>query len=277
MNLQPLPNLTSLIVTYHSSSEVCDLLEDLRLHAKNQRIVVIDNASKDGTVERIHTSFPEVHTVENHTNVGYARAVNQGVALCQTEYILLLNPDIRITNPALIPSLLADMERHSHLAVTAPLQYKQVKNQRQLNFTWSYLSPSAFHVYLDHQFQRDHTYEDSLPVTFLNAGCLMLRKSAFLDVGRLNEKYFLYGEEPDLFLKYKRFGYECRLLPQVEVIHFRERSIHKIPTFKRMMLKLRGLYNICDALVAGSLPLLAAAWSNNHTRREGLPRPRPDG
>lgn len=87
-----------------------------------------------------------------------------------------------------------------------------------------------------------------------------MRKSAFIHVGKLNEKYFLYGEEPDLFLKFKRYNYECRLHPGVEVIHFRERSMNKLPFGERCMRRVQGLLNVGDALINGSVSLVEAKF-----------------
>jgi len=74
----------------------------------------------------------------------------------------------------------------------------------------------------------------------------------------LNEKYFLYGEEPDLFLKFSQFGYECRLDPRVQVIHFRDRSLNTRPVFHRYLHRLRAGYNIGHALITGYLRLVRA-------------------
>jgi GT2 family glycosyltransferase len=94
-------------------------------------------------------------------------------------------------------------------------------------------------------------------VSFLNAGCLFVRRSAFEAVGRLNEKYFLYGEEPDLFLKLMRFGYECRLVPAASVTHAREQSLRSVPSFRRLIFRAVGVRNIADAVIRGLANLAA--------------------
>jgi GT2 family glycosyltransferase len=220
---------------------------------------VIDNDSQDQTLEIIKMHFPEVELIPNNQNVGYARAVNQGVALSDSEYVMLLNPDIRINNDNLFSTMLKCLDRFPEVAVAAPLQIKQTSKGRQLNFTWSYVKPAALRLYLARLLQLDWSVSAPIPVTFLNAGCLLIRKAAFYHVGKLNEKYFLYGEEPDLFLKLKRYGYESRLLPDVEIVHHRERSIREVSSTKWLRYKIQGAYNICEALVAGYLKL----WFSN--------------
>ncbi len=249
-------SFTNLIVTYNSLPDVLDLLADLHLHAPESHTVVIDNASADGTANRISSAFPRVQLVSNPVNVGYARAVNQGFSLCATDSVFLLNPDMRIGSPQVFSASQQCLEFSAKVAAAAPLQFKPGSGRHQLNFTWSYWSPPAFRLYLLYLLGGPRPTGQPIPVRFLNAGCLFLRRSAFNAVGRLNEKYFLYGEEPDLFLKFWRHGFECRLLPAVSVIHNRERSLNTLPPIARLLFKLRGGLNIADAVVRGFSNLL---------------------
>jgi hypothetical protein len=164
---------------------------------------------------------------------------------------LLLNPDIRIFEGTVFTEMLACLESQHKVAVVAPLQFKEKTQGYYLNFTWSYLSPHAFKFYMKKRIHYLPVQAAPIKVSFLNAGCLMLRRMAFEQVGKLNEKYFLYGEEPDLFLKFKRFGYECRLLPNARIIHYRERSISKVEPLKRLSIRVKALRNIIQAFVNG--------------------------
>ena len=242
---------TSLIVTYNSAREALDLLGDLHRHRRHNKIIVIDNASRDGTADGVQKHFPQVQLVRNVKNAGYARAVNQGFELCDTEYVLLLNPDIRITSPQLFFEMEEFVKCFRQIAAAAPLQSKTNGEKRYLNFTWSYATPTAFRVYLSFLLQRNQFFTDPIPVTFLNAGCLFIRRSAFEQVGKLNEKYFMYGEEPDLFLKFRRYGFECYLLPNVAVTHYRERSLMTRPVLQRLQIRIHAALNITNALING--------------------------
>lgn len=247
---------TNLVVTYNSLPDVLGLLADLRLHASGSHTIVIDNASPDGTAGAVGSQFPEVEVVSNQANVGYARAVNQGFALGAGEYVFLLNPDIRIAGPEVFSALHQCLESSESIAAAAPLQFKAGSPRYHLNFTWSYWSPPGFRIYVSHLLGGPRPSGAPVRVRFLNAGCLFLRRSAFDAVGRLNEKYFLYGEEPDLFLKLWRRGYRCWLLPAVSVIHNRERSLGTVPLAARIRFKFRGGLNIADAVLRGVSNLL---------------------
>jgi GT2 family glycosyltransferase len=255
-------SFASLIVTYNSAGEIGNLLSDLRRPAPPDRrqIVVIDNCSSDDTVSVIRSRFPEVRLVANARNVGFARAVNQGMDLCEAEFVFLLNPDMRIAQADFHEAMLACMRQSPAIAAVGPLQFVQEGQRRRLNFSWSYYSPAAFRLFVSHRLNPGAKFTASLPVQFLNCGCLLIRRAAFLRVGRLNENYFLYGEEPDLFLKFKRWGYESRLLPTVEVVHYRDRSLNSLPMARRWAHRLRGLVNIGDALVRGYARLALGRW-----------------
>ncbi len=249
-------SFTNVIVSYNSRRDLPALLLGLRRYAPSSSSIVIDNASPDGTADLIQSEFPEVRLVRNPTNVGYARAVNQGFSMCQTRDVFLLNPDICIHSADLFLALSASLQSAPCVAVAGPLQFKDEGLRPHLNFTWSYWTPRAFQLYLQYLLGRKPGHGDPLRVSFLNAGCLFVRRSAYEAVGGLNEKYFLYGEEPDLFLKLLRFGYECRLVPAAAVTHAREQSLRSVPSLHRLRFKLAGVRNIADAVIRGALALL---------------------
>jgi GT2 family glycosyltransferase len=244
-------SFTNLIVTYNSANDILNLLADLRRHAPASKTILIDNASQDTTVKLVREHYPEMQLIENSTNVGFARAVNQGFELCDTPYILLLNPDIRIAGHQVFAALEACLKSSQRVAAAAPLQFKSDENKRHLNFSWSYTNLESFKLYLAFLLQLKKSFQTSMQVTFLNGGCLFVRRSAFYRVGKLNEKYFLYGEEPDLFLKFKRYGFQCYLLTDVDVTHYRERSLNTVPLPQRMRIRFQAALNVIDALVTG--------------------------
>jgi N-acetylglucosaminyl-diphospho-decaprenol L-rhamnosyltransferase len=245
------PSFTSLIVTYNSAADVLNLLADLYVHVPDNRIIVIDNASMDETVEAVQRQFPHVQLIRNVRNIGYAKAVNQGFALCDTEYVFLLNPDIRIPSAQLFSEMEACLRHSRRVAAAAPLQFKNDEQKNSLNLTWSYSTPTAFKLYIAFWLRRKWVFNTPIRVTLLNAGCLFIRRAAFDQVGKLDEKYFMYGEEPDLFLKFRRYGFECFLLPNSAVIHYRERSLMTVPVLQRLQIKFRAVWNVVDAFITG--------------------------
>jgi N-acetylglucosaminyl-diphospho-decaprenol L-rhamnosyltransferase len=247
---------TNVIVSHNSRADLPALLGDLRRYAPSSHTIVIDNASTDGTPDLVRAQFPEVQLVSNAENVGYARAVNQGFGMCATPDVFLLNPDIRIHGPELFALLSECLHAAPCVAVTGPLQFKDALQRKDLTFTWSYLTPRALKLYVRFHLGSLPGHVEPLHVSFLNAGCIFVRRSAFGAVGGLNERYFLYGEEPDLFLKLQRRDYQCWLVADASVTHAREQSLQSVPSIHRLFFKLVGLLNIADAVIRGVVALL---------------------
>lgn len=255
---------STLIVTYNNCENIIPLLTDIYKQAPPpyNHIIVIDNASEDETASLVSTKFPDVNLIPNQVNVGFGSAVNQGFALCSAPYFFLLNPDIRIPDIGFFSGMIECMEKSPIAAAVGPIQFKESRDQLRLNLTWSYWNPRAFCLFLLCRLQGVIFETEPIEVTFLNAGCLLIRSSAFRKVGMLNEQYFLYGEEPDLFLKFKEHDFICHLVPSIRVIHYREHSIRTLSRQSQILLKFSAIKNIGHALLSGSCRLARKKWKH---------------
>jgi len=242
---------TSLIVTYNSAHEISDLLVDLRMCAPSCPVIVVDNASQDQTVDMIRGQFPEVLLIRNLQNLGYARGVNQGFDHSSTEYVFVLNPDIRIPGPQVITAMLGCLENSPQVGAVGPLQFTVEEKMPGIKFNCSHWGLRTFGVYLSYQLHHNWSSTQPIQTPLINAGCMFLRRSVYEQIGRINPKYFLYGEDPDLCLKLRRYGYECWLLPNVHVIHYRQRSLHTVPRRERLCIRWQAIWNIGDAFLTG--------------------------
>ena len=242
---------TNLIVTYNSEKEISSLLADLHTVNPGSPVVVIDNASTDNTVEIIKNDYPAVQLFQNSQNLGYARAVNFGFDLCSTPYVFLLNPDIRIPTAAVITQMTSWLDNSPLTAAIGPQQCTVKNDTMHFNFTTSHWGFRSFINHFYYQLRHKWLFTTPIRVPMLNAGCLMIRRTVFTRVGGINPKYFLYGEEPDLGLKLKRYGYECRLLPNSYVIHHREKSLQTLSANRRWRIRWQAIWNISHAVLTG--------------------------
>lgn len=248
-----------LIVTYNSAAEIIDLLKDIEKCDKQilKRTILIDNASSDKTVQVIKVHYPQIRLIENNNNLGYSKAVNQGFEMTSSQFVFLINPDIRLTQKNFFTKLLEVAKKSTKVAAVGPLQFVITNQEKRLNFTWSYYSINGLKIYLYYLFNyKTSVSRKPFPTMFLNCGCLLINKIAYYKVGRLNEKYFMYGEEPDLFFKFKKHKYLAYLHPGVSVIHFRERSVKSLPGLKQIKLKIIAFNNVADAVFRGIIGLL---------------------
>lgn len=245
------PKITTLIVTYNSADVISDLLADLRMFCPLSPVIVIDNASSDQTVEIVRQQYPETRLVQNDQNLGYSRAVNLGFAICDTPYVFLLNPDIRVPTSEVITEMVNWLDSSPQTGATGPIQYKIENQGYQLNFTCSYWSLKAFWGYTYFHIHHKWPSPQAIRVPLLNTGCILVRHTAYKQIGGINPNYFLYGEDPDLGMKLKRYGYECWLLTNVFVIHYREKSLHTLTAKQRMRTRWQAAWNISDAFLSG--------------------------
>lgn len=240
-----------IIVTYNSSDCILDLLNDINSldEMALTRTVIVDNYSSDECISTIQANYPQIKILANNVNLGYGTAANQGVDLIDTSLFFLLNPDIRLPE-----NFFSDMmmcAQTADIGAVGPLQFKIKGKNKYLNFCWSFLKFESFKVFLQKRIRPKKSFCNLIPVTFLNAGCLLINKSAFIQVGGFDERYFLYGEEPDIFLKFKLHGYKSYLHPGVEVIHLRDKSIKKLPLIEYIKVRSKAVINIVDALLRG--------------------------
>src|SRR5262245_38229807 len=109
-----------IIVNFNSGPHLARCLESVARQAPHARVLVIDNASRDGSEQAAERSTAPVVLVRNPSNVGFGRAVNQGLAQTAGEFVLLLNPDCQLEAGA-VDQLEADSVAHPEAAISAPV------------------------------------------------------------------------------------------------------------------------------------------------------------
>jgi len=197
-------------------------------------VLVVDNASSDGSAAMVQECFPWVQLIENKDNVGFAAASNQGIRHTQGRYVLLLNSDTQV-RPGALDALVGFMEVTPQAGATGP---------RLLNADGS-LQPSCHPLptpgrefwrlfFLDRIWRRAtypmHRWDATAPrqVDVIQGACLLLRRDALTQVGLLDEQYFMYSEEVDLCFRLAQAGWERWWVPGAEVIHFGGQSTQQM-------------------------------------------------
>lgn len=230
MQRQVSGDVALVVVTHNSSRALPPLLETLSRSdsALFSQIVFIDNASSDSTRESItgRLSRAEIHV--NATNVGFAAAVNQGVNATAAKYILLANPDVAFTT-ADVEVLVVFLDHHPEAAAVSPRlifpdgrpQWSVRRFPTHSNIWFSRQSPLRFLEGLIPGKDR-YTVPDpaiSTKVEAVAATFLLMRRDAFLAVGGMDERYFLYVEDTDLCKRWHDRGFEVWLEPDVTIVH----------------------------------------------------------
>jgi len=186
----------------------------LRSLPPRTRVVVVDNASADDTVEMLRAEFPAVTVIANDTNRGFAAACNQGIRATSEPFVLLLNPDT--LHPPL-EALLAFMRAHPDTGACGPrvldANGKTQPTCRRFP-TWWRMSLAELGIRRFYFIRNPDAEVDQLI-----GACLMVRRAALDAVGLFDEQFFLYFEEVDLCLRLHRAGWRVRYLPDATVTH----------------------------------------------------------
>jgi len=195
----------------------------------NTEIIVVDNASIDRSAEMVRTFYPKVKLVSTADNRGFAAANNQGYKISTGGYILLLNPDT-IVKPGAIKTVLEFMKTTPKAGLAGCRMIDgdgglQMSIRRMPSISDNILQA----LFLDKLFfpeNKKEIYYHSKPfkIGFPDGACMMVRRSALMDMPLLNEEYFMYAEEKDLAWRLNKNGYHCYFVPGAEIVHYGGKS-----------------------------------------------------
>lgn len=202
------------------------------------QLIVVDNASSDGSVEMLGEEFPQIHLVANSENVGFTRGNNQGIALSDGRYVLLLNPDTEVVGDAL-GEMVAYMDAHQRVGALGPqLLYPdgQVQSSRRRfpDLRTAYVESTFIQPWfadsriLRRYYVLDALDDEILAVDWLVGACLLLRREALEEVGTLDERFFMYSEELDWCYRANKAGWEVVYLPTARVVHHVGKSSEQV-------------------------------------------------
>ncbi|MCB9502247.1 MAG: glycosyltransferase [Deferribacteres bacterium] len=229
--------ISVIIVNYNVKEFVQQVLHSLQksLTTIPSEIFVIDNASDDGSQKMVTDQFPQVQLIANKQNVGFSRANNQAIHIAKGKYVVLLNPDT-ITQEDTFSTLLQFMDSHEDAGM-ATCKVLNPDGSLQLACRRSYPTPwVAFTrlIGLSHFFPKSKLFgrynltflpEDEMSeVEAISGSFMMVRRKALLDIGLLDEEFFLYGEDLDWCYRTIENGWKIYYVPTTQIIHFKGES-----------------------------------------------------
>jgi GT2 family glycosyltransferase len=223
------------IVSWKVREELLACLRSLAAEPRVQtRVVVVDNASGDGTVEAVARQSPKVTVLANQVNEGFARAANRGIAAGDAPYVLLLNPDT-VVPPGALPALVAELERRPRHALVAPRLLGEDGSPQHSAYDFpslwiSLLLGSGAQRLLPRRLRArwllegDWDSDVERDVPWVIGACMLVRRSAIAAAGPFDERFFVYAEDMEWCDRLARAGYRIRFLPSVSVTHLGNRS-----------------------------------------------------
>ncbi len=193
-------------------------------------LILVDNASTDGSAEMVLQEFPQAILIRNSQNKGFAAANNQGIEIAKGRFVLLLNPDTVVLDHA-IQKTIAFADQHPHAGAVG-IRNTHANGQLQKNcFRYASLLNLSISTFGLHRlfpksefFGRERMlwwdYTDNRKVDVV-AGCFMLVRKEVIDkIGGLDEAYFMYGEEMDWCWRMENAGWEVWFYSGATIIHY---------------------------------------------------------
>ncbi|MDD5530641.1 MAG: glycosyltransferase family 2 protein [bacterium] len=226
--LSVMTNVSIIIVTWNSEEYIESCLNSID---KSYEIILVDNDSKDSTLQKVKTKFPYVKIIKNPTNHGLSKATNRGAEIATHDYLLLLNPDV-ILKKDTVEKLCSFMNSHKDSAICGPQFFypngklqpscRELPTFKNLFFEASGLG--KFHGWKMRYFDHKATRE----VEQIMASCLLIKKSVFNEVGGMNERYPIFMNDVDLCYNVKEQGYKIYFCADTNVIHYHGASTRKM-------------------------------------------------
>lgn len=228
--------LQSVFGTLERAARAGRMSLDARSLSRGYEVIVVDNASADGSAAAVREHFPQAHLVENEFNRGFAAANNQAIAVAQGRYLLLLNPDTVVVEGA-IPELVRFMDRFPRCGLATAKLLNPDGSQQHSAFKF----PTLWMTFLDffplhgrllqsklngRYSARD--YRRPFEIDHPLGACMIVRREVVDRVGGLSEDYFMYCEEIDWCFRIKRDNWRIYCVPSAEVYHLGGQSTRQV-------------------------------------------------
>ncbi|MDO8671558.1 MAG: glycosyltransferase family 2 protein [Dehalococcoidia bacterium] len=201
-----------------------------------QEVIVVDNASTDGSRDMVSRRFPQVVLIANEDNRGFAAANNQAMQIASGRHVLLLNSDTLVLADA-IPKLAGFLDQNPAVAVaSAQLQNPDGTHQHSA-FRFPSLLMTFFDFFpINHRLSNSRLNgrypvpHDDRPVEIDHplGACMMIRRQVIDEVGMFDEQFFMYCEEIDWCLRMKKKGWRLYCLPAARIVHYGGQSARQI-------------------------------------------------
>ncbi|MFN6514489.1 MAG: glycosyltransferase family 2 protein [Nostoc sp. CreGUA01] len=235
MNQQQLISVSIILVNYNGAEILPDCVNSIEqfIDLPSYEIIVVDNASSDGSVELIIEKFPQVRLLRQTKNRGFGAGNNAGAKLASGEFLFFLNTDTILTSN-ILPHLIGLMQADRKIGILGP---KLLNSDGSLQIS---VSPAlgikgeyqARKMHLDYvnsseQVLIEQRFQEIQEVDIVVGAAFLIRSSLFHQLGGFDENFFMYFEESDLCQRAQNQGYKIIYTPLVSLVHLKGYSIQK--------------------------------------------------
>jgi len=229
------PVLSIVIVSWNVREDLRECLQSLlkdegsRLESGEIEIIVVDNASTDGTAEMVNLEFPQVKLLVNSQNLGYTKANNIGINHSRGKYILLLNPDTVVHQGAL-QALIDCAESHPEVGIIGAKLLNPDGSVQRSARSFPDIGAGLFRntflgrLFPNNPFVRryllaDFGYDEVREVDWVSGAAMLVRRDLIERIGGLDERFWAYCEDVDLCWRAWQAGYKVLFCPNAFITH----------------------------------------------------------
>lgn len=223
--------ISLIIVTYNSDKTIFQLLRSIN-YIKNiiKEIIIIDNNSSLFNKAKIQKIYPKIKIIQNKINIGFAKAVNQGIKISKSSYILLLNPDTYLIDDSIINSYKLILKNNNIGAIGGKILNINKRNSYTANSKPTFLTglfefTNLKKIFPNNRYTNKFWLEKKIKinkpinVSSLCGAFIIFRKKLNNKFNLFNEKYFLYLEDIDFGIKINNQGYKVIFDPNSHIVH----------------------------------------------------------
>jgi GT2 family glycosyltransferase len=266
-----------IVVNYNAGFELVRCVQSITQAKIDLEVIVVDNASRDESIHQLYASFQgenKLTVLHNAKNLGFAVACNQGSKVATGDFLLYLNPDC-IIEPETLPVLLQYLQNDPRVGMvgglilnadgseqrgcrrSVPTPWKSLVNSLGLE-ALSRLNPQIFS---DFRLDREPVPDQAVEVDAISGACMLVRRAALIDVGPLDEGYFLHCEDLDWCMRFRQRNWKIMFLPQARLEHSKGGCSSSRPVFVEWS-KHKGMVRFSRKFFADQypLPLLWLIW-----------------
>jgi len=222
LSIHLFPLVYIIILNWNGKTDTIECLHSLQtISYPNYKIIIVDNASGDGSVQALRSEFPTLEIIENQKNLRFAGGNNIGLRYAlekNAEYVLLLNNDTIVEKNFLF-ELVHCAENDERVGIAgAKIYYYTEKNK-----IWYAGGKIAWNIgWISHRGIREtdfNQYYQEEETDYVTGCCMLLRRNLIEEIGLLDEAYFIYGEDADWCMRAKNNGYKLMYVPTAKLYH----------------------------------------------------------
>ena len=216
-------NVAVVILNWNGEKLLDQFIPTVIQHSGKARIIVADNASSDSSVSFLKSKFPTVEIIKNDSNGGFAKGYNDSLKKVDSEFYVLLNSDVAVTDNWLVP--LTKAMQNDNVAGCQPkiLAYNKQDRFEHAGASGGFIDKNYFPFcrgrLFDNVEEDQGQYNTEMDIFWASGACLMIRSELYHKAKGFDEDFFAHMEEIDLCWRIKKWGYSFKIIPASTVYH----------------------------------------------------------